>query len=418
MQQHPQVSREVSGVNPDSGVGAKVEVEPTSSGMVPAQGGTTVSTAPKGVPQEELVQLQDRARGLVTDLVANPDSRALIDGVSNLGIQAQRGAAQKLGLLNVRVGELTAGMKEVGGEEEANIPKQLTKLRVSLQRVNPHRIAQGGLLAWLPFVGQVIKNSGLEDKLRQLAAQYETVDGQVNGIVDSLRQGRTMLVRDNVELGEVLRPDIEAQQLVVRRNAYLAELIVQELEQAIAASTNAETRDKLQSILFDVIMRAQDLRTMEQVNLQMFASIDITIQNNRRLTQVIDRTLDIVVNLVRAGLGIQIALLRQRQVMTATQDTQEFASELLRQNAAAIRKGVQDVGKLYTSPVLVLDKVKAAHDDLIAAMDQIDVYKQEGIDAARQGIAQLSAMSTDLDERASKLHAKLANVKEPSSIEA
>jgi uncharacterized protein YaaN involved in tellurite resistance len=94
--------------------------------------------------------------------------------------------------------------------------------------------------------------------------------------------------------------------------------------------------------------------------------------------------------------------------MKATKDTQDYAASVLAGNASAIRHQTAEIQDLYKNPVLALDKVRAAYDDLMAAMDEVDVAKQAGIQSARTGIAQLSEMSTKLTQRALGMKAEAA----------
>ena len=59
-----------------------------------------------------------------------------------------------------------------------------------------------------------------------------------------------------------------------------------------------------------------------------------------------------------------------------------------------------EIGDVYNNPVIAIDKIAQAHNDLIEAMDTADRLKQEGIDAARENIAELSKLSSDLQRRA------------------
>ena len=108
-------------------------------------------------------------------------------------------------------------------------------------------------------------------------------------------------------------------------------------------------------------------------------------------------------NVVMVGLAIQSALTRQKRVMEATQRTREFLGNLIVANAASIKQHTQDIGDLYNNPVIAIDKITQAHNDLIEAMNEADRLKQEGIDAARVNIAKLSQLSADLQHRSQGL---------------
>ena len=369
--------------------------------------------APKGVSDEELQGLKGRATDLVAELGEATGSRELelTDSITSLGIQAQRGAGGELDLLKARMGDML-GQEGPGGE----ITKDLVNLRMALNQINPHELSQPSgirkVLGIIPFVNKLTRAVKV---LEKIAIRYEPVSKQVTMIEAKLREGREMLVRDNVELRK-LYEQVEQQQLPIQKNAYLGELVMQELGELLEKTDDTLKAERVRSSLFDVSMRVQDLRTMEEVNIQFFVSLEMTRQNNNRLGQSVERTLALGSNVVMIGLAIQSALTRQKRVMEATQRTREFLGNLIVANAASIRQHTQEIGDLYKNPVIAIDKITQAHNDLIEAMNEADRLKQEGIDAARENIAKLSQMSTQLEERSRGLREQRET--EPRSIEA
>ncbi len=142
---------------------------------------------------------------------------------------------------------------------------------------------------------------------------------------------------------------------------------------------------------------------MEEVHVQFFVSIEMTRQNNNRLGQSVERTLALGTNIVIIGLALQVALVRERDVMEANRRTREFLGGLIMANAEAIKRHTEEIGDVYNSPVIAIEKIAQAHNDLIEAMDIADRLKQEGIDAARENIAKLSQMSAELTQRSQGL---------------
>ena len=155
---------------------------------------------------------------------------------------------------------------------------------------------------------------------------------------------------------------------------------------------------------------------MEEVHVQFFVSIEMTRQNNSRLGQAVERTLSLATNVVTVGLAIQAALARQKRVLEATKRTREFLGNMIVANAVAIKQHTAEIGDVYNNPVIAIDKLTQAHNELIEAMDLADRLKQEGIDAARENIAKLSQLSGDLQQRVSGLREQ--RVTETKSIEA
>ena len=171
----------------------------------------------------------------------------------------------------------------------------------------------------------------------------------------------------------------------------------------------------MRNVLHDVAMRVEGLRTMEEVHVQFFVSIEMTRQNNSRLGQSVERTLALGTNVVMIGLALQVALVRERAVMEANRGMREFLGNLIMANAETIKRHTVEIGDVYNSPVIAIEKIAQAHNDLIEAMDIADRLKQEGIDAAREGIARLSQMSAELEQRSQGLRERAV---ESQSIEA
>ena len=369
--------------------------------------------APKGVSDEELQDMKGRALALVEELGEASGSRELelSDSLTSLGTQAQRTAGSELNLLRTRVGDM---MTQGGPGEE--IAKDMVDLRVALNSINPHELREPSklrkIVSFIPFVSRFTPALKV---LEKIAIRYEPVSKQVTMIETKLREGRTMLARDNVELRK-LYEQVEQQQLPIQKNAYLGEIVMGQLDQLLQGTDDTLKAERVRNALFDVSMRVQDLRTMEEVNVQFFVSIEMTRQNNNRLGQSVERTLALGSNVVMVGLAIQSALTRQRRVMEATQRTREFLGNLIVANAASIRQHTQEIGDLYNNPVIAIDKITQAHNDLIEAMNEADRLKQEGIDAARENIAKLSQLSADMEQRSHGLRDQ--RQAEPRSIEA
>jgi uncharacterized protein YaaN involved in tellurite resistance len=369
--------------------------------------------APQGITEDETQDLKSQAVDLVQQLesVSGSEEMELIDSVTNLGIQAQRSAGAELDLLRVRVGDM---LTDDG--PRAEISTDLVELRVALNQINPHELSRPSsirsVLSVFPFVDRLTPPIKV---LEKIAIRYEPVSRQVAVIETKLREGRMMLSRDNIELRK-LYEQIEAQQLPIQKNAYLGELVMQQLGELLERITDPLKSERVRNALHDVSMRVQDMRTMETVHTQFFVSIEMTRQNNNRLGQAVERTLSLATNVITLGLAIQTALARQKRVLEATQRTQEFLGDVIAANAATIKKHTEEIGDLYNNPVVAMDKITQAHTDLIEAMDLADRLKQEGIDNARENIAKLSQMSAELQQRANGLRDQRAL--EAQSIEA
>ncbi len=365
-----------------------------SKEVVPAGG----PKPPRDMPADEAEKLRTQATALVQQLGSASGSKEfeIMDNLANMGVQTQRNAAGYLDLLKARVSTFLSD-----GGPSKEIANSMRDLRMSLDQIDPHappKTTWERIYRVVPFFG---KHNPVR-MLQRIALRYEPVSRQIATIETRLREGRAVLVRDNVELRK-LYEQIEAQQPAVQRNAFLGELLMQRLTELVEKTPDPMKRERIRGALHDVSMRVQDLRTMEEVHVQYFVSIEMSRQNNNRLGQAVERTLTLSTNVVTVGLAIQSALIRQRSVMEATRRTREFLGTLITANASAIRTHTQEIGDLYVNPVIAIDKITQAHNDLVEALDIADRLRQEGIEAARENIARLSELSGALMQRASGL---------------
>ena len=357
---------------------------------------------------EEQDEINQKALTISSEFEAKCQDRNFMNGLMNLGAEAQQNASRKLDLLKGKVGDL---LNELEGDG-SKIPKDLVQLRMLLDKINPHKIEKKGFFSKL--LGKV---PGVGDRLKEIAIRYESVQTQIDLIVNSIREGKDTLLRDNISL-EQLYDDVKGQQVAVQKNAYLGELLLGELEKRSAQTTDPVLKQKLQMAMHSIAMRVQDLRTMEQVNLQFFVSIDLTTNNNTLLSQAVDRTLTVTTNVITVGLAIATALANQKRTMEATLATQEYAGQILASNAASIRQQTSDIAKMYSNPVLALEHVQKSYDDLISAIDEVEKVKSQGIETAKKGIAKLSSMSDSLSKKVDMISSPGRADVTPSSIEA
>ncbi len=351
---------------------------------------------PEGVTEEEAQDLRERASALINQLekVRGSKALALIDRVTTVGIESQRRASAELDLLKTRMADLLA-QNGAGAE----LSKDLVELRLVLNEINPHELGKPGFLrrlfGFLPFIGKL---PSILKILERIAIRYETVSRQVQIVETKLRQGRSMLRRDNIELRK-LYEQVEVQQLPIRKSAYMGIHLMQQLSRLLTNIEDPLEQERIRNALHDISMRVQDLRTMDEVHTQFFVSIEMTRQNNNRLAQSVDRTLNLASNMVMVGLAIQTALARQKKVLEATQRTQEFLGTMILSNARAIKRHTEEIGDVFNNPVVAVEKITQAHNDLIEAMEIADRLKQQGIEIARENIAKLSQLTADLQQR-------------------
>ncbi len=168
------------------------------------QSGAPVPTAPKTLAEEGRLELETRESELALQVTSSPHDRQAARSFGNLGQEAQQRAGHEMELLKTKVGTL---LKDVDGEG-ARIPQGLLELRKTMDKINPHVLGQKpkGLISRLlrrtPVIG---------DMLADIAVRYESIQTQIDSIINSLRVGKDELLQDSLELERLYKQVQNAQ---------------------------------------------------------------------------------------------------------------------------------------------------------------------------------------------------------------
>ena len=149
-------------------------------------------------------------------------------------MESQRNAGRQLELVKTRL----ATFLDAGGASK-DIALELVDLRGALDRINPElqqRSLWGRTVGMLPFM----RDNAMVRALKKVALRYEPVSKEITVIEGKLREGRTLLARDNVELRR-LYEDVEAQQQAIQRQMFLGELLLHDLSPLLDATPTSRS---------------------------------------------------------------------------------------------------------------------------------------------------------------------------------
>ena len=77
--------------------------------------------------------------------------------------------------------------------------------------------------------------------------------------------------------------------------------------------------------------------------------------------------------------------------------TRDFLGNVLAVNAASIRQHTEEIGDLYTQPVIAIDKLKQAYGDYHEAMASLWNFKTEGLKTIAKNITELEKLRKKLE---------------------
>ncbi len=323
---------------------------------------------------------------VTTLLQAEVGSTALktkVDSIHNLGAGEIRASAEVSNrMLDRPVKSMQSGLFD----ESSSISEGLVALRNKVEELDPGR--QGNLLKPRKLLGII----PFGNKLKNYFDQYQSAQGHLNAIIESLLSGQDELRKDNSAI-EQEKGNLWELMHKLEQYVYIGKKLDSHIESKLPEiqTQNAEkARVVKEELLFYLRQRVQDLLTQLAVSIQGYLSLDMVRKNNLELIKGVDRATSTTISALRTAVIVAQALTNQKLVLDqiaslnkTTSSTIESTSRMLKDNTATIHQQA-------ASSTVEIDKLKSAFQNIYATMDSISEFKLKALDNMQQTVNVLS----------------------------
>ncbi len=259
--------------------------------------------------------------------------------------------------------------------------------------------------------------TGKAAPLANFMARYETVQGQIDKITETLLGHETVLLKDIKSLDLLYEKTLAFyQELTI----YIAagEEKLKELDATTIPAKEAEVeaaaedqkivvaqelRD-LRAARDDLERRVHDLKLTRQVTMQSLPSIRLVQENDKSLVTKINSTLVNTVPLWETQLAQALTIQRSREAAESIKAANDLTNELLTKNAENLRETNRTVREQMERGVFDIEAVKQANDALVATI-------QDSLQIADEGKARRAAAEQELQKMEGELRDSLAAAK-------
>ncbi|WP_417626865.1 toxic anion resistance protein [Pararhodobacter aggregans] len=259
--------------------------------------------------------------------------------------------------------------------------------------------------------------TGKAAPLANFMARYETVQGQIDKITETLLGHETVLLKDIKSLdllyektldfyqelalyiaaGEEKLKDLDATTIPAK----MAEVEAASEDQKIIVAQ--ELRD-LRAARDDLERRVHDLKLTRQVTMQSLPSIRLVQENDKSLVTKINSTLVNTVPLWETQLAQALTIQRSKEAAESIRAANDLTNELLTKNADNLRETNRVVREQMERGVFDIEAVKHANESLIATI-------QDSLQIADEGKAKRAAAEEELRKMEAELRDSLAAAK-------
>lgn len=348
------------------------------------------------VATEEDIALASQADDVVTAIMSI-DAKDLTAqhkqtvAVSTLGHKVQAEMAKQSQMLSQPMVTLVHEAEDGG-----KVATSLLSLQEQVNIINPNRVdftmsTIRRLLAKIPGVGTT---------LSRWFAKYQAVSAVIGDIVKSLKDGKSQLERDNKTLQDDQR---RMRELTFKLEEYikLGQLLDQKLTAAIesqVASNDERMKFLQEEVLFPLRQRVIDLQQQLAVNQQGVLATEVIIRNNLELVKGVNRALNVTITALNTAATLQVALVRQRKVLTGVQAVTETTNELLVETSEALNTQGVEIQKQASSAQLDIEMLKTAFVNVEQALNDISSFRRDALPEMAKSIVEMDEITRKMGD--------------------
>lgn len=322
------------------------------------------------------------------DLAAQEKQSA---AVANLGRKVQQELAKQSQLLSQ---PMTLLVKEA--EDGGEVATSLLSLQEQVNTINPNRVdftmsSIRRLLAKIPGVGTTMS---------RWFAKYQVVGAVIQDIVNSLKDGKSTLERDNKTLLDDQR---RMRELTFKLEEYikLGQLLDQKLSTAIetqVAANDARMKFLQEEVLFPLRQRIMDLQQQLAVNQQGVLATEVIIRNNKELIKGVDRALNVTITALNTAATLQVALVRQKKVLHGVQSVTDTTNDLIVGTSESLKSQGVDIQKQATQAQLDIEQLKVAFKNVETALTDISEFRRNALPKMAESILEMNTLTQKMGE--------------------
>ena len=329
----------------------------------------------------DLSRVEQEAQQLIGKISTTDDLQldTLIDELGRMGQGTMEKAGQSLGMLERPVTELMSNKR-------SEVSDNILKLRSEIDDLNKSK--QVG------FFGKLLRNSPIKNYIYK----YQSVKTNVDAIVKSLRNGKDTLQENIVYMKNLKKASLDEVYNLQARIA-MGNKLKELFEQEIAKPENEHRKIQLEKGLRKVVTRIQSFTEMVMLYQQAIAGTEIINDNNDKLVDAVDSTIDKTQHLITVSAMIAMALQDQVDTINAVNSANQTLQTMFEDNARQLKETTQKTNELLGKPAMQMDSINRAMSDLMAAMDMYEQSNRTIIQTATEHTAHMTQLNKQLNDR-------------------
>jgi len=353
---------------------------------------------PQGIEPAKAAEAEKIALAIAQRILNEPDDRSSLREATMLGEDVQTRANDTFKLMRTSLGRV---MDQMATGSEKNIPDDLLKLRNVMDDINPYsaieQLKNQQTAGW--FSRLFSKVPGVGKVLSDIAKKFESVQTQVDAIIQSLEAGADKLLENSLEIEERYK-NLKELQKHLKLRSYQLQVIASKLEEVKPKLTEQTQQMTLQKAVAKIIRRLQNLKITENAFSQFFITMNTTMDNHENLRDAVLSMTHLTRPVMENGLALIIAQQEERKIAQALASSQDYLGKLMVDIAESAMDNAALTAEVVNSPLIKLNDLTKSYKILMNRMDEASKIEARMVESAKQNILQLDQMTNELETRA------------------
>jgi len=319
------------------------------------------------------------------------------NSISNFGLQLQTKLA----------GYSDQFLSNVRAFDAGEVGTSITDLLAEINYVDIDPSEQGPfkrLLLQIPGIKNLIMNT------KKIFQKYDTISGNIDGIVKKLDKGRLMIIRDNGNLQNLFEQNVQyihqLEELIVaaqiKQNEMESELAI--MEQSPENYQDYQIND-MREFINRLSKRLTDMQITRTITIQSLPQIRLVQNNNNTMVEKIQSSITTTIPLWKNQISIAVALMRQKGILEVQEKVYDATNTILKKNAELLKQNSIDVAKQNERAVVSIDTLHEVNQKLVETLTEVKRIKEEGENTRRDTAKKLEALESDLKKNVLQLGA-------------
>lgn len=308
----------------------------------------------------------------------------ILDSIGSLGTKEQEKAGESLEALKRPVSDMM-------NNPNHSLPDQLSKLKEVVGELEPNYLQQG---KFKQFLSKVARRSPIE----KYARRYQTVESEVDTIIEALLHGKDKLQEDTVMLHQ-LKGIAKERITGLSEQIELGKQLNSMLEEELKKPEWQEDPSPVQKGQQKVLSRVKNMQQAVLVLQQSLASVDIIVENNDKLEEAIFNSITMTKNIITVTASIQLSLSNQRQVIDAVQNVNKTTEQMLLNNAEMLKSNTEETLKTLEEPAVAIETFRKAYEDVYSAIEMTEQSNERIINSSKKFISEMDELNQQMEKK-------------------